>query len=105
MRLLRHRTSARSQLGPGAGVPGHAVAGGDVLFSVSLNRRRDDHGVMRLTIALVLALTLAGCRHKRAPEPEPNNDPYRNVTPAKIKQQVEDIDKKREEKNDKLLEN
>jgi hypothetical protein len=63
----------------------------------------------RVLVAVVLALGLAGCRHKQAPaaepEPQPNRNPYRNVMPEKFKQKVEDTQKKEEQRDDKLLEN
>jgi hypothetical protein len=63
---------------------------------------------MRITLfAFVIALGLGGCReHPKAPAaPEQNLDPYRNVTPSKVKQQVEEIDRQHEQKNDRVLEN
>jgi len=46
---------------------------------------------MRLLLALAL---FAAC---------PKDDPYKNVTPQKVKQQVEQIQKQEEERNDKRL--
>lgn len=61
---------------------------------------------MRIVV-VVVGLALAGCGNQKraAPaEPPPNRDPYRNVTPAKIKQQVEETERKHEDKIDKLQE-
>ena len=59
---------------------------------------------MRLLLTLVVAFGLAGCKEKsRAPEPDRN--PYREVMPEKVKQKVEDAQKKEEQRDDKLLEN
>ncbi len=70
---------------------------------------------MRTLLAIAVVAALAGCKSKRPPaaveppaaEPAaaaPNRDPYRNVTPAKMKQQVEDIQKKEEQRDDRVLE-
>jgi hypothetical protein len=58
---------------------------------------------MRPLLALAVVVALAGCKTKPRAE-EPNRDPYRNVTPQKIKQQVEDTQKKEDERNDRVLE-
>lgn len=62
---------------------------------------------MRLFLALVLGLALAGCktRPRAAAAPEPDRNPYRDVMPEKVKQKVEDAQKKEEQRDDKLLEN
>ncbi len=61
---------------------------------------------MRTTlVALVMVVALAGCKTKPRAADEPNRDPYRNVTPDKIKKQVEDTQKKEDERNDRVLEN
>jgi len=44
---------------------------------------------------LVLLLLLAGC---------PTENPYKNVAPKKVKQDVEKIQQQEDEKNDKRLE-
>ena len=68
---------------------------------------------MRILIVWALVVALGGCKSKRAPaaEPakseatvEPNRDPYRNVTPQRIKKQVEDIQNQEDKKNDRLIE-
>jgi predicted component of type VI protein secretion system len=68
---------------------------------------------MRMWMALVVLVAVGGCKSsKKPPEELPaaapareNQNPYKNVMPAKVKQQVEDIQKKSEDKSDKLLEN
>jgi len=60
----------------------------------------------RLVAAVVLALAVSagGCKSKpRAAEPEPNRNPYREVMPEKVKQKVEDAQKKEETRDDKLI--
>lgn len=61
----------------------------------------------RIVVAVVLALAIAGCRNKPATPapPEPDRNPYRNVMPDKVKKQVEDSQKREEQRDDKLLEN
>lgn len=64
---------------------------------------------MRIAVAFSIAVAVAaaaGCRGKpRGDAPAaPNRDPYRDVTPAKMKQQVEDAQKKEETRDDKLIE-
>ena len=44
---------------------------------------------------LLLVLLLCGC---------PTENPYKNVAPKKVKQQVEQIQQQEDEKNDKRLE-
>ena len=71
------------------------------LFSTCL---RYDSCMRILLIGLVIAF--CGCKQKpRAVEPEPNRNPYREVMPEKMKQKVEDSQKKEEQRDDKLLEN
>ncbi len=56
-----------------------------------------------MRIFLLLALALSGCPEKpRAPEE--NSNPYHNVTPQKMKDKVEAIQKQEDERNDKRLE-
>jgi hypothetical protein len=56
--------------------------------------------------ALTLSFSLAACKSKSAtPAPEPDRNPYRNVMPDKMKQKVEDAQKKEEQRDDKLIEN
>jgi hypothetical protein len=58
---------------------------------------------MRILI-LFVAFALGGCKEKpRAPEPDRN--PYREVMPQKVKQKVEDAQKKEEQRDDKIIEN
>lgn len=74
---------------------------------------------MRAIVAVALLVTVAGCRSKtRGEEPrpataaegaqprveEPNRDPYRNVTPQKVKERVEAAQKREDEHNDRVLE-
>ncbi|MDB4969470.1 MAG: hypothetical protein JWN44_5159 [Myxococcales bacterium] len=61
---------------------------------------------MRVLVVLLL-VSLVGCKSSRkAPEePAASANPYHNVMPEKFKQKVEDIQKKSEDKSDKLLEN
>jgi PBP1b-binding outer membrane lipoprotein LpoB len=49
---------------------------------------------------LLLALLLAGCPKHH----EENLDPYKNVTPQKVKARVEKIQQQEDERNDKKLE-
>jgi hypothetical protein len=72
------------------------------LFSAAL---RYDAGMRILLIAF--AIGLFGCKQKPAapPPPEPNRNPYHDVMPDKVKQKVEDTQKKEDERNDKVLEN
>ena len=68
-----------------------------------------------MRILAVLALTFGlGCKSKRPPgadvppseaTEQTHRDPYRNVTPQKVKAQVEDIQNQEEKKNDRLIEN
>ena len=51
---------------------------------------------------LVLLLALSGCPRER-PKPE-NLNPYHDVAPPKIKQQVEQIQQKEDERNDRRVE-
>lgn len=62
---------------------------------------------MRILVVLALVVGLGACKSKpRAePEPEPSKNPYHNVMPDKLKKQVEDTQKKEDEKSDKVLEN
>ena len=58
------------------------------------------------TALLVAILMLVACKQKpRADEPAPNRNPYHDVMPDKVKQKVEDTQKKEDERNDKVLEN
>ena len=62
--------------------------------------------IARALIAVALVVAVAGCRNKPTPAaaPEPDRNPYRNVMPDKIKKQVEDTQRKEEQRDDKLLE-
>jgi hypothetical protein len=62
---------------------------------------------MRAALLVVLILSFGACKAKphAAPPPEPDRNPYRNVMPDKVKKQVEDAQKKEEQRDDKLLEN
>jgi hypothetical protein len=53
-------------------------------------------------VALALAAMLTACKSK---PPAPDRNPYREVMPDKMKQKVEDAQKKEEQRDDKLLEN
>jgi len=55
---------------------------------------------------ILLALLLVGCKGgAKKQEPVENANPYKNVMPDKVKKQVEDTQKKEEERSDKVLEN
>lgn len=55
---------------------------------------------------IALAAFAPGCKSKaRAPEPEANGNPYRQAMPEKMKQKVEDAQKKEETRDDKLIDN
>lgn len=64
----------------------------------------------RTLLCALLALSLAGCRRHppaaTADAPpdaaEPDRNPYRNVMPAKIKQQVEETERNRQQRMDEL---
>ncbi len=66
---------------------------------------------MRKFLIIAIALGLAACKTRPRTEAaadaatEPNRNPYRNVMPEKIKKQVEDTQKKEDERNDKVLQN
>jgi hypothetical protein len=65
---------------------------------------------MRTLIIAGLALLLVGasaCKTKPRAEPvaQPDRNPYKNVMPDKIKKQVEDTQKREEDRNDKVYEN
>jgi len=69
-------------------------------------------------MALLLALSLAGCARKHAAKPEAQSaesqgadlqpatskNPYHDVMPQKIKDQVETIQKQEEDRNDRRIE-
>ena len=64
------------------------------------------HCTRLLAVLLFLSFALAGCKSKpKAAAPEPDRNPYREVMPEKVKQQVEDVQKKEEQRDDKLIEN
>ena len=46
-----------------------------------------------------------GCKGTKKEVPVENANPYKNVMPDKVKKQVEDTQKKEEERSDKVLEN
>ena len=54
----------------------------------------------RLALALMLAAPF-GCKK---PATRENKDPYRDVTPQKVKDRVEDIQKKEDQQNEKRME-
>ncbi len=60
---------------------------------------------MRTLSVVALVLALGACKAKPRSEPSPSRNPYHDVMPAKVKQQVEETQKKEEERNDKMLEN
>ena len=63
-------------------------------------------GRMRIVVTVALLVALSGCKTKsRSAEPEPNKNPYREVMPEKVKQKVEDAQKREEQRDDKLLDN
>jgi len=58
-----------------------------------------------LVVAFVV-VALGACKGKpRAGEPERDKNPYRDVMPEKMKQKVEDAQKKEEQRDDRLIEN
>jgi hypothetical protein len=57
---------------------------------------------MRYAICFLTCL-LTGCPTKGTPSAE-NKDPYRDVTPQKVKAQVEDAQKKEDDRATKTLE-
>ena len=60
----------------------------------------------RLAVVAALLGALVGCKSKpRAAQPQPDRNPYREVMPAKVKQKVEDAQKKEETRDDKLIDN
>ena len=62
--------------------------------------------MMRAALLIALLVAPAACKTRpRAADAEPNRNPYRNVMPEKMKQKVEDAQKKEETRDDKLLEN
>lgn len=54
------------------------------------------------TLLLLVAVTMCGCPRKQ-PANEENRDPYRNVTPQKVKEQVEKIEQHEDERNERRL--
>ena len=63
-------------------------------------------GRMRIVVTVALLVALSGCKTKsRSAEPEPNKNPYREMMPEKVKQKVEDAQKREEQRDDKLLDN
>src|ERR1700743_3007342 len=56
--------------------------------------------------ARLCALSVAACKWKPSapPPPQPDRNPYREVMPEKVKQKVEDSQKKEEQRADKLIE-
>jgi hypothetical protein len=61
---------------------------------------------MRLILPFAL-LCVAGCPNKATDEQKPkeevNRNPYRNVTPQKVKSDVEAAQKKEEDRDDRIL--
>jgi hypothetical protein len=54
-------------------------------------------------LSLVVLFALAGCPNK-GPQPKAvNNDPYKDVTPQKVKEKVEATQKKEDEHNDQIV--
>jgi len=73
---------------------------------VTARRRRATLQAMRTALLALLAASLAGCPNKSAPterQPEVNRDPYKNVTPEKVKAKVEAAQKREEDRDDKIL--
>ena len=61
---------------------------------------------MRILVLSALVIALVGCKTRpRATATEPSRNPYHDVMPEKVKKQVEETQKKEDERNDKLLEN
>lgn len=61
---------------------------------------------MRILVLSTLVIAWCGCKARpRATDPEPNRNPYHDVMPEKVRQKVEDTQKKEDERNDKVLEN
>jgi len=78
------------------------------LFSVQSigESRAYDRGMRTAALWIALLLAAPACKSKpRAAEPEPNRNPYREVMPEKMKQKVEDAQKKEETRDDKLIDN
>ncbi|MGZ3406322.1 MAG: hypothetical protein ACXVAN_07745, partial [Polyangia bacterium] len=67
--------------------------------------------IVVLFVLVAVACVAGGCKTRPRAEAtpdaaaEPNRNPYRNVMPDKIKKQVEDTQKKEDERSDKVLEN
>ena len=59
-------------------------------------------GVHSILFALG-AVALGGCPAKSPPAPPENRNPYRNVTPQKVKEKVEQIEQKEDERNERKL--
>ncbi len=60
-----------------------------------------------MRMVLVLLLMSAGCSKKAPPKVElkqENSNPFKDVTPKKVGDQVETIQKEEEERNDKRIE-
>jgi len=63
-------------------------------------------GMRTILTMLVVVVALGACKGKpRTSEPERDKNPYRDVMPEKMKQKVEDSQKKEEQRDDKLIEN
>ena len=61
---------------------------------------------MRILVLSAVMIAWCGCKARpRATDPEPSRNPYHDVMPEKVKQKVEDTQKKEDERNDKVLEN
>ena len=72
------------------------------MFSIAL----EYHELMRILVIVLAIGLVGGCKQKPAPaQPAPNRNPYRDVMPEKVKQKVEDTQKKEDERADKVLEN
>jgi hypothetical protein len=54
-----------------------------------------------MTRLLLLLVLIPGCGKKTAKVEDAGWHPYKNVTPAKVKQKVDDIEQKHEEAMDK----
>jgi hypothetical protein len=61
---------------------------------------------MRTMLTILVVVALGACKGKpRAGELERDRNPYRDVMPEKMKQKVEDSQKKEEQRDDRLIEN
>ncbi len=62
--------------------------------------------ILTMLVVAAVVVALGACKGRpRAAEPERDKNPYRDVMPEKMKQKVEDSQKKEEQRDDKLIEN